>query len=228
MLKKLWFRLLLILVSAVLVFAAGNIVMEEMVDRLGGKTAYTYYLKGVESAAKGNFKRAKERFAEAQAMDKRDYLAQSALEVLADLNRGIISKKYTACLFKGISLLEDQQYPAAAKEFQRAVKMSPGHYRGYNCLAMVYRLLDRHRDAIACYEKAIQLKPDYAKAYGNLGNLYFSLKEYQQALTCVKKAIALNPSDAKNYYNLGMVYEALGNTAEAKKSLDQARKLSKS
>lgn len=227
MLKKRWVRLSLVLFLLVLAFIAANVIMEYRIDQRTRKNSRTYYLMGIEYAAKGNFRKAGEKFEKAKGMDKSDYLSRSALEVLVDFNRGIISKKYTACLFKGINYLEKEKYLQAIKEFQEAIKIAPGHYRGYNCLGNAYRSLGKSQDAIVCYEKAIQINPNYAKAYSNLGNVYLSLKQYPQALSCMKKAVLISPDDARNYYSLAVVYNALGKPTEAKESFSKAKELLK-
>lgn len=187
--------------------------------------SYTYYLIGVKYASEGEFIKAEELFKENLSIDEFDNLSKTALETLSDFNDGIINKEYSRCFFKGISYIENKQYPQAIKEFQNAITINPNYFKAYNCIGYVYHLLHNSDEAISYYKKAVQINPDYIVAHNNLGGEYFSLRQYEQAITYVEKSVRINPSDAQSYYNLGMAYFYLKDPQKSDENFKKAKEL---
>lgn len=187
--------------------------------------SYTYYLKGVKYASEGEFIKAQELFKGNLRVDEFDNLSKTALATLSDFNDGIISKEYSQSFFKGISYIENKQYPQAIKEFLNAITINPNYFKAYNCIGYVYHLLYKSDEAISYYKKAVQINPDYIVAYNNLAGEYFSLGQYEQAITYVEKSVRINPNDAQNYYNLGMAYFYLKDTQRSDENFKKAKEL---
>ncbi len=114
-------------------------------------------------------------------------------------------------LSSGIDSYMKQDYKKAAKEFKRAVGLSP--YSGYSIqaskyLAMSYQKLDQVDKAIDTYQQAIKLHPDRDELYLDLGNLYFGQQQYVEAEEAYRNAVRIMPSDPNSHFALGQAYLA--------------------
>lgn len=227
--KKKFVRFLSATLALILIFILINVGIQNKIDRLASIERETnrYYLNGLEYSAKGKIREAEAQFKKSLEISEFNPFPKFALETLADADKGIISKEYLACFFKGIKYLENKEYGQALKEFENAININPAYVKAYNCIGNVYHDLHRTKDAIAYYKKAVQIDPQYAKAYNNLGGEYFSLKQYDTAIACVEKSLQITPNDAQNYYNLGLAYSFLKKTQKARESFQKAREIYK-
>lgn len=223
--KKRFVRFSSVGLAVILIFIGININEQNKINKPA--EARKYYLTGLGYSSKGEFAGAKPQFKKALEIDKFNHFPEFALETLTDIDRGVISKEYGACFFKGLKCLENRQYQQALKEFENAIKINPGYVKAYNCIGNVYHLLRKPQDAIIYYEKSIQIDPNYANAYNNLGGEYFSLKQYRQAITYVEKAARINPNDPQNYCNLGLAYSFLGKPRQARENFQKAKEIFK-
>lgn len=123
-------------------------------------------------------------------------------------------------LSRGIDLYQKKSYEGAAKEFKRAIGLSPqseNTLKAYDFLATTYLQLDKAEDAIEAYKASLKLVPSDSDTHVKLANLYFSLDRYTEAETEYKTALGLNPNSTARLYSLGQVYLATEryNDAEA-------------
>ena len=92
--------------------------------------------------------------------------------------------------------------------------------------AVVLHLLKRNEEALIEFDRAVNLDPKNPYRYSSraffkerIGDLKGSIEDYEIA-------IELDPEDAVAYNNKGMVEDKLGYQAKAKKSFEEADKLS--
>jgi tetratricopeptide (TPR) repeat protein len=119
---------------------------------------------------------------------------------------------------------------AEAKEpLQEAIKKDPNLADSYFELAEVMLHLDDEQGALENYVKAINTKPDELSFYGPLADQLLRLNFVDQAETVLKEA--LNYPSAGNEKHLftvhsllGQIAETRGNTADAVKSYEAAKK----
>jgi tetratricopeptide (TPR) repeat protein len=57
--------------------------------------------------------------------------------------------------------------------------------------------LDRHHEAIVCYDKALQIDPRFEGAWFAKGGVLFHLDKIQEAIACYDKALEINPREEK-------------------------------
>ncbi|MDA8432075.1 MAG: tetratricopeptide repeat protein [Nitrospiraceae bacterium] len=99
------------------------------------------------------------------------------------------------------------QRPVSVKEalayFEKAAAASPGDYRPWFQMGLIYEDEERFEEAGRAYGKAIELNPLFAQAVNNLGYSYKERRFYQYAVEQYRKAIELIPDNAGYYYNLG-------------------------
>jgi serine/threonine protein kinase len=82
--------------------------------------------------------------------------------------------------------------------------------------------LDRHEEAIGCYDQALAIDPRHAAAWSNKGVSLAALGRREEAIGCYNQALAINPRDAAAWSNKGNSLAALGRHEEAIGCYDQA------
>jgi tetratricopeptide (TPR) repeat protein len=122
----------------------------------------------------------------------------------------------------GLIAYRDADYPAAEKEFARAIELSPTSYVSYFFEAQA-RLRGGHTEfeelpEINGYlEKAMELNPQFAPAYATLANFYAMHPETRdKALATAKKAIELEPGNLNYTTSYGYVLLNMGKLQAAK------------
>ena len=82
--------------------------------------------------------------------------------------------------------------------------------------------LQRHTEALACYEQALGLAPQLKEAWNNKGSVLRALQRYPEALACCEHALTLDPGFALAWNNKAWTLESLGRQAEALDCYEQA------
>ena len=85
--------------------------------------------------------------------------------------------------------------------------------------------LERHEEAIECYDKAIRIDPEDSDAWYNKGNSLAELKRHEEAIECYNVAIRLNPEDYGAWLNKGNSLAELERHKEAIECYDEAIRL---
>ncbi|MFA5117808.1 MAG: tetratricopeptide repeat protein [Candidatus Omnitrophota bacterium] len=188
--------------AAFLIFACGNAEVP-----LPQKEAL--YQKGVNFAAEGRWKEAREEFKKVLEASKTDSTSLSSLKVLRDFEEGSLSQEFTLLFFKGIAFLVGNQPREAIVELQKALLIKEDYAKVYNILGMAYASSGDTAQAIAHFKKALKINPSYTEALFNLASYQSSLGNYQQALECYQIVIALEPDSGDAYADIAGVYAAL-------------------
>ena len=94
------------------------------------------------------------------------------------------------------------RYEEAAREYQRAIDLSPGVYGLYYSLGAVRIRQGRFDEAIGALRKSIEIKPS-SLAYSNLGACQYLLGDFPEASDSFGKAIMLTPGDYWYHVYLG-------------------------
>ena len=126
-----------------------------------------------------------------------------------------------SALSRGIDFYQNGNYDAAAKEFQRAIALSPSSSHtpdSYNYLVQSLLQLNRTDDAIKAYNQAIKSDPTNDSYHSNLGDIYYSLDRYDDAAAEYNQAVRLDSSSEHNWYSLGQAYNQIGNYAGAEQA----------
>ncbi len=112
----------------------------------------------------------------------------------------------------------------AETTFQRAIRINPGYWVGYNNLGRFYLQHRQFEEAKQQFRWATELAPDNPRAQSNLGGLYLTLGDFVDAKKALQRAYELQPT-AANCSNLGTTSLALGETPHAVAMFEQAVKL---
>jgi len=152
--------------------------------------------KGIKHASEGNFQEAKNYF----NSSKFKHSAQQLLDVVDQLDEGLITEDYALHYFKGVNYFDDLQVKEAIKEFVAAIEINPNFPLAYSLLGYAYGFLGYPEKGIGYLNKALEIDPNFIEAYLYLGKIYgHLLDQAQQAVTYFEKAIDLNPDSVIPY-----------------------------
>jgi tetratricopeptide (TPR) repeat protein len=76
-------------------------------------------------------------------------------------------------------------------------------------LASALRALQRHDEAILCYERALTLQPAFAEASYGLAVALLALQRHDEAIGRYETALAIKPGFAEARYGLATAHHAL-------------------
>ena len=90
--------------------------------------------------------------------------------------------------------LDKKDYAHAEQLLTSAASASPGHYRTWFDLGMLYSVTDRKPKAIDAYRKSLEIKPEIFESNLNLGLLLASTGDKTEAVKYLRAATMLKPS----------------------------------
>ncbi len=89
-----------------------------------------------------------------------------------------------------------QEWDAATRYFEKALRLDPSYARTYNNLGLVLQARGRMDEAIDLHRKAVQLDPDYAWAHHDLGNALRSIGRPDEAHVHFQEALERDPQNS--------------------------------
>ena len=109
----------------------------------------------------------------------------------------------------------DWDWPAAEKDFARALEIDPNSRDAHFFHGMLYMALGRFPESIAHIEKAEQRDPLSAAVQSGFGRILYRARRFDEAIVHLNQAIELEPQTPANYHRLADVYEEVGRYTEA-------------
>jgi serine/threonine protein kinase/tetratricopeptide (TPR) repeat protein len=148
-----------------------------------------------------------------------DYAKQSLTHIdrLTARERYYIEGNYYA--------LHDETIGKAIEAYKKAIELYPDHASSRNNLALAYRQLDRHEDAIAQYEELRRRGMTFGGTYNGLAASYASLNQPEKGTAVLQEYIRKNPDNSAAYAGLGTVLSAAGKFDEAMAAFERAEAL---
>jgi len=101
---------------------------------------------------------------------------------------------------KGVNAMTDEKWPAAQKNFEKAVEIDPDYAQAWSDLGQVLKKQSKPTEARAAWEKAVQSDPKYIKPYIQLTMLDLEEKRPEDAIAIGGKAVAMNPLEFPELY----------------------------
>ncbi len=108
---------------------------------------------------------------------------------------------------------EEQNFAAAAEEFQKAIDLDPQDVRAYTNLAFCLRKTGRQAEAFALFQRAITLNPTDANTRKNLAASYIDMargeakeKRFVEAIALYEKAAELDTTVADTQFEQANAY----------------------
>lgn len=132
----------------------------------------------------------------------------------------------TSALNRGASLLQEQRYDAAIKEFKRAAGLNPESIDAYIIMGRTYSLIGQSADAIAAFQKAVKVDPTSADARTYLAGALVGAQRYGEAEVQYKEVIKLDGSAVAPHSSLGSLYLLMERYAEAETQFQKVGSMS--
>ncbi len=101
---------------------------------------------------------------------------------------------------KGVTAMTDEKWPAAQKNFEKALEIYPDYAAAWSDLGEVLQRQAKPTEARAAWEKAVAADPKYIKPYIQLARLDMEEKHPEEAATIAGKAVAMNPLEFPELY----------------------------
>ena len=120
----------------------------------------------------------------------------------------------------------DWNWPAAEREFQRAIALDPGYALGHHRYGLYLLYQGRLTEAQSVLERAVALDPLYASVSMNLARLHVRAHRPDQAIPLLRTALELSPGLALAHEQLGHAYMQQGRQRAAIVAFQRAATLS--
>ena len=179
----------------------------------GYALAYSGLSDSHTSLARDGFVPAKEGYLTAKES------ALKALEIDDTLAEAHVSLAY-------IKIESEWDWPAGARESQRAVALNPSYAPAYDAYAESLWLRGRLDDGIAESKRALELDPLSLAYNDTLGVEYFLARRYDQAIEQEGRTLELDPSFIEAYYFRGISYLKISMHKEGMAELEKAALIS--
>lgn len=116
----------------------------------------------------------------------------------------------------------DRNWPAAGREYQRALALDPGNVDARHLYA-IYLLAQRRTDeAMAELTRTLSADPLLAEAHMTVGRLYMSTGQPLRAIACLREAVELSPTFSFARGQLGHAYLQQGMRDDAIAEFERA------
>jgi serine/threonine protein kinase/TolB-like protein len=109
----------------------------------------------------------------------------------------------------------DWDYPAAEREFQRALELNPHYANAHHWYGFLLLTMGRLDEATTAIKRARQLDPLSPRINANVGLFLYLTRHYDEAIEELSKALELDPNHARTYDYLGWAYLQKGMYKEA-------------
>jgi urea ABC transporter urea binding protein len=142
------------------------------------------------------------------ALPQQKAAAKKALELDDDLAEAHLA-------MGNVYMGQDYDWPAADKEFRRAIELKPRLDLAHDAYAQCLAFQGRFADGLAQQQQALEINPHSPYLITNLSYLYYLQRRYDQALEQARKALQIDPEYAAAHDYLGAAYLQKGQFAAA-------------
>jgi adenylate cyclase len=125
-----------------------------------------------------------------------------------------------------VRFLYERDWPAAEKEFERAVSLNPGLPTAHQFYADYLKAMGRLPEAIDQMERAVELDPLSMAINTGFGHVLYLSRDYDAAIAQYRKSLEIDPSFAPAHLWFGRPYLQKGLFVEAISELEKAVDLS--
>jgi serine/threonine protein kinase/tetratricopeptide (TPR) repeat protein len=116
----------------------------------------------------------------------------------------------------GTKDIYEHDYPAAEKEYRRAIELSPNYATAYHWYAEFLVERGRFDEGHAQWQKALESDPFSLAISTDYGREYlFASRKYDQAVDYFNKLIEMDPNYVRTHTYLAGVYETMGRYEDA-------------
>jgi tetratricopeptide (TPR) repeat protein len=119
----------------------------------------------------------------------------------------------------------DWDWPAAEREYRRAIELDPGYPTARQWYSGYLRAAGRLDEALNEMKRAQDLDPLSLATGRDMGRIFRSMRQYDRAIGQYRKVLELDPNFPSVYVHLGMAYEGKRMFKEAVAAFEKARSL---
>ena len=120
------------------------------------------------------------------------------------------------CVTRGDAFFTADMFHQAARQYRKALILSPRFTDAYNRLAVTHDKLGDTDKAISTYLRSLEKDPGNDVGYVELGRLHLlRKKKYGEAEQYFRKALAINPGSKEAYVWLAILYGISGDRDKA-------------
>ena len=148
-------------------------------------------------------------------MPKQKAAATQAVRLDETLAEGHASLGYSRLSY-------DWDFPAAEREFKRAIELNPGYPTARQWYAHYFLAMNQPDQALSEIKRARALDPFSLSINLEVGWCLYHARRYDEAIEQYRATIDMNPSFSLAHSALGMAYEAKGSYPEAIAEFKQA------
>lgn len=128
-------------------------------------------------------------------------------EAIKCYEKGLKIDPNFAMIYNSLGLLlynqgSNSNIKKAENYYKKSISLNEKIAEPHTNLGNLYKLLNKHKEAIDCYKKAILINPKSAYTYYNLGNTYVALGNFNEAKENFKVSIKLFPNFYLAHRNL--------------------------
>jgi tetratricopeptide (TPR) repeat protein len=124
----------------------------------------------------------------------------------------------------GRLLWRQERLDEALAELRKELALNPNHVEANAEAGTIYVRQQEAQKGIPYLERAVKLQPGLLEARKQLGKGYSLIRRYREAEQQLKLALP-GDVDGSTYYILGNVYRQMGQTKDAAKALETARRI---
>jgi len=131
---------------------------------------------------------------------------------------------------KGIRLAKERNFQEAIEAFTQHVLEEPENFSGFNALAVCYKNMGDHANAMKNFERALEFAEsteEQAKILANIGNLYYVANKPQVALGYYKEATTKFDKNPLYLILIARTFVALQDYNRARRVLTTAEEIHK-
>ncbi len=169
---------------------------------------------------RGNLELGKKIYAQlAQVLPDHHKLKSRAQDKLSALGSPRLSAQQKRGL---MDLLSAGKFEEALVEAKSLAEICPEDWFIHNFLGAIFSQLNKHHEALACFDRAIELNPRNADCYANRVGILQRLERVDEALESCNHALLLDPKHVGALANRGAMLRRLARFDEALESYDRA------
>lgn len=139
----------------------------------------------------------------------------------------LLAPKVRKATEKGLQALREEKLEEARKQFERALKMVPGHPYVNFLVGIVFLRTNQFSEAQKYLEKATKVGPEFSAAHEALGVALSAQEKFAEAIPPLERALALNPDRWELHWRVGMAYFQSDQMEKALAYAERAQDLSK-
>lgn len=133
--------------------------------------------------------------------------------------------RVAAYFTRGVSLLEQGNYPEAIQQFTKALEIDPRDATAYHQRGLAYVEEADYELAIADFNQAIKINPKNAETYCQRAVAFQLRGDLNHSITDCTQAIKLNPNSTLAFRTRSEAYAAKGDVQRSQADFEEARKL---